>query len=183
GLYYYGYRWCAPNLQRWLNRDPIGEWAGINLYTFTGNNPNDFFDSPGLQRGQGTWNSGSINMPQFGSGYLVAGGYAPVRPQGPGSLLPQHRPLGGLEEPTRLHGVLEGLLERYDLLPQETPTHRPSGFRCRGVYSTTGHYLYLQAGYVPPYRPPRPGAHYNSPSPFAQNAPPTTLIVQVQRTQ
>jgi RHS repeat-associated protein len=25
GHYYYGYRWYAPNLQRWLNRDPIGE--------------------------------------------------------------------------------------------------------------------------------------------------------------
>jgi RHS repeat-associated protein len=25
GLYYYGYRWYAPNLQRWLNRDPIKE--------------------------------------------------------------------------------------------------------------------------------------------------------------
>jgi len=25
GLYYYGYRWYAPNLQRWLNRDPLGE--------------------------------------------------------------------------------------------------------------------------------------------------------------
>ena len=25
GLYYYGFRWYAPNLQRWLNRDPMGE--------------------------------------------------------------------------------------------------------------------------------------------------------------
>ena len=25
GLYYYGYRWYAPGVQRWLNRDPINE--------------------------------------------------------------------------------------------------------------------------------------------------------------
>jgi len=30
GLYYYGYRWYAPNLQRWLNRDPINE-LGFNI--------------------------------------------------------------------------------------------------------------------------------------------------------
>jgi RHS repeat-associated protein len=27
GLYYYGYRWYHPNLQRWLNRDPISDLA------------------------------------------------------------------------------------------------------------------------------------------------------------
>jgi RHS repeat-associated protein len=37
GLYYYGYRWYHPNLQRWLNRDPIGENGGINLYGFVRN--------------------------------------------------------------------------------------------------------------------------------------------------
>lgn len=31
GLYYYGYRLYDPNLQRWLNRDPIQEWGGWNL--------------------------------------------------------------------------------------------------------------------------------------------------------
>ena len=29
GLYYYGYRFYDPNLQRWLNRDPIGECGGL----------------------------------------------------------------------------------------------------------------------------------------------------------
>jgi len=37
--YYYGYRFYHPNLQRWLNRDAIGEGVGINLYSFVGNNP------------------------------------------------------------------------------------------------------------------------------------------------
>src|SRR2546425_4156460 len=39
GVYYYGYRFYDPNLQRWLNRDPIAEAGGINLYTFVRNVP------------------------------------------------------------------------------------------------------------------------------------------------
>ncbi len=39
GLYYYGYRFYEPNLQRWLNEDPIRERGGINLYGFVGNDP------------------------------------------------------------------------------------------------------------------------------------------------
>jgi RHS repeat-associated protein len=34
GLYYYGYRFYEPNLQRWINQDPIGERGGININTF-----------------------------------------------------------------------------------------------------------------------------------------------------
>jgi RHS repeat-associated protein len=44
GLYYYGYRWYAPNLQRWLNRDPLEEVGGINLYSFVNNSPIGSFD-------------------------------------------------------------------------------------------------------------------------------------------
>jgi RHS repeat-associated protein len=31
GLYYYGFRFYDPNLQRWLNRDPLGDW-GSGVY-------------------------------------------------------------------------------------------------------------------------------------------------------
>ncbi len=48
GLYYYGYRWYAPNLQRWLNRDPIGERGGFNLYQFAANIPTDCVDLYGM---------------------------------------------------------------------------------------------------------------------------------------
>ena len=37
GLYYYGYRFYSPSLMRWLNRDPIEEDGGLNLYGFCGN--------------------------------------------------------------------------------------------------------------------------------------------------
>jgi RHS repeat-associated protein len=37
GLYHYGFRFYDPLTQRWLNRDPLGEWGGINLYRFADN--------------------------------------------------------------------------------------------------------------------------------------------------
>jgi RHS repeat-associated protein len=40
GMYYYLYRFYDPNLQRWVNRDPIEEAGGINLYTFVNNSFN-----------------------------------------------------------------------------------------------------------------------------------------------
>jgi RHS repeat-associated protein len=39
GLNYYGYRYYDPAKGRWLNRDPIGEDGGLNLYGMVGNDP------------------------------------------------------------------------------------------------------------------------------------------------
>ena len=49
GLYAYGFRFYEPNFQRWLNRDPIQERGGIDLYRFVGNNPLRWRDAWGLQ--------------------------------------------------------------------------------------------------------------------------------------
>jgi RHS repeat-associated protein len=49
GMYYYGYRFYDPNLQRWLNRDPIEEKGGINLFGFVNNSPLYYFDAFGHQ--------------------------------------------------------------------------------------------------------------------------------------
>lgn len=48
GLYYYGYRYYSPVLGRWLNRDPLGERGGLNLYGFVFNSPVKFADRLGL---------------------------------------------------------------------------------------------------------------------------------------
>ncbi len=48
GMYYYLYRFYDPNLQRWLNRDPIYEGGGANLYGFVGNSPTRSVDYWGL---------------------------------------------------------------------------------------------------------------------------------------
>jgi RHS repeat-associated protein len=47
---YWG-RMYDPNLQRWIQRDPIGEQGGINLYQFVGNSPVNFVDPFGLAYG------------------------------------------------------------------------------------------------------------------------------------
>ncbi|WP_424095129.1 toxin TcdB middle/C-terminal domain-containing protein [Moorena producens] len=39
GLYYYGARYYAPWLGRWLKPDPAGTVDGLNLYEFVGDNP------------------------------------------------------------------------------------------------------------------------------------------------
>jgi RHS repeat-associated protein len=43
----YAFRAYDPNLQRWLNRDPIGELGGLNLYNFVRNNPPNLVDRDG----------------------------------------------------------------------------------------------------------------------------------------
>ncbi|MCP1419307.1 insecticidal toxin complex protein TccC [Pseudomonas laurylsulfativorans] len=47
GLYYYGARYYAPWLQRWLNPDPAGDVDGVNFYRFVKNSPCCFFDPQG----------------------------------------------------------------------------------------------------------------------------------------
>lgn len=44
--------WCFYNPQqgRWLSRDPIGEWGGLNLYAFVQNDPVSLFDYLGLAK-------------------------------------------------------------------------------------------------------------------------------------
>jgi RHS repeat-associated protein len=45
---YYGYRFYNPSTGRWLNRDPLGELGGKNLYAFCINSPIDTIDPDGL---------------------------------------------------------------------------------------------------------------------------------------
>jgi insecticidal toxin complex protein TccC len=47
GLCYYGYRYYAPWLCRWLNADPAGEVDGLNLFRMCRNNPVNLNDPNG----------------------------------------------------------------------------------------------------------------------------------------
>ncbi|MBU6957732.1 toxin [Pseudomonas sp. CVAP len=47
GLYYYGQRYYAPWLQRWISADPGGDVDGLNLYRMAGNNPMLYVDRTG----------------------------------------------------------------------------------------------------------------------------------------
>ncbi|RON05267.1 hypothetical protein BK659_21885 [Pseudomonas brassicacearum] len=50
GLYYYGYRYYAPWLQRWVSPDPAGSVDGLNLFKMVGNCPVNYYDMEGTNK-------------------------------------------------------------------------------------------------------------------------------------
>ncbi|MGE8146951.1 RHS repeat-associated core domain-containing protein [Pseudomonas frederiksbergensis] len=50
GLYYYGARYYAPWLQRWVSADPGGDVDGLNMFAMVGNNPPRYVDPEGGAR-------------------------------------------------------------------------------------------------------------------------------------
>ncbi len=77
GLYYYRNRYYSPELGRFLQRDPVGYIAGINLYTYCSNNPVNWVDPFGWDKEKPWWEKirGSIGI-EFGisGGALFGGG-------------------------------------------------------------------------------------------------------------
>ncbi len=49
GMSDYGYRYYKPDIGRWVNRDPIGEMGGLNLYAMIANDSVNLCDYLGLQ--------------------------------------------------------------------------------------------------------------------------------------
>ena len=49
GLYYYGQRYYAPWLGRWMSADPAGPVDGLNLYEYVSGNPVRMVDAQGRQ--------------------------------------------------------------------------------------------------------------------------------------
>jgi RHS repeat-associated protein len=47
GVHYYGYRYYNPEIGRWINRDPIEEEGGVNLFRFVDNDPLGLVDPDG----------------------------------------------------------------------------------------------------------------------------------------
>ena len=66
GLIYYGFRYYSPSLGRFLNRDPLGELGGSNLYGFVENDPVNGWDYLGLYL-EGGSGGGDGGPPSSGS--------------------------------------------------------------------------------------------------------------------
>lgn len=64
-LYYFGYRYYSPEMQRWMSRDPIEEDGGLNVYAFVGNDPVNQVDPVGLKQGEIEEISGSRRFIQY----------------------------------------------------------------------------------------------------------------------
>jgi insecticidal toxin complex protein TccC len=61
GLVYYGLRYLAPWMGRWINPDPLGEVDGLNVYRMVGGDPVNFVDDMGgMMRGSQASPRGSI---------------------------------------------------------------------------------------------------------------------------
>jgi len=54
-----------PSTGRWLNRDPLGQIGGLNLYGYVGNAPVDSFDPFGLCEGNGCGGMLAAAIPGF----------------------------------------------------------------------------------------------------------------------
>jgi insecticidal toxin complex protein TccC len=76
GLYYYGFRYYAPWLQRWINPDPEAGIDGPNLYRMVRNTPLSLKDPDGLA--PTTPESESSATPDDSSNTLEANSAGPV---------------------------------------------------------------------------------------------------------
>ncbi len=69
-LLYYGFRYYDPETGRWLNRDPVEEEGGLNLYAFVRNDGINVWDYLGLK----SWeNEDPLNMSMRGAQFLGSG--------------------------------------------------------------------------------------------------------------
>ncbi|TMU72209.1 RHS repeat protein [Pseudomonas fluorescens] len=75
GLYYYGYRYYASWLQRWINADPAGPVNGLNIFIFVSDNPIKLADLDGR-----VYQGKDDIFEKIGSGIIVARGVAEFPP-------------------------------------------------------------------------------------------------------
>jgi RHS repeat-associated protein len=70
---YYGYRYYHPQTGRWINRDPIEESGGLNLYGFVGNDGVNRWDYLGKVSGTRIIDFPGHNTDGYRFGYELAG--------------------------------------------------------------------------------------------------------------
>jgi len=77
GMYDYGYRFYAPELGRWVSRDPLGERGCLNVYVFCGNKSLTAIDVNGLFVADDVVEEGGVSRVKFRELYKK---YSPLEP-------------------------------------------------------------------------------------------------------
>gem|GEM_PF-4361485 len=90
GLYLTLSRFYSGSQGRFINRDPIEEEGGTNLFAYVANEPLTFADPMGLQMGmaEGNWTGMGYSAGTFDTGG-ENGDYMPMLPNDPGFLPPK----------------------------------------------------------------------------------------------
>lgn len=78
GLHLALYRAYDADLSRWLNRDPIGEQGGVNLYGYVGNGPINVFDPLGLWNAKNLIGGGAAGLAAYALLGIAAAAVSPV---------------------------------------------------------------------------------------------------------
>jgi insecticidal toxin complex protein TccC len=104
GLYYYGYRYYAPWLQRWVSPDPLGRINGLNIYSFVGGRPVSHVDVDGRY----DWEGDSIEHEVSSRGYRIL-----ARGLNSFSREEQSIVLGALKESVEIYNDANIMLDEY----------------------------------------------------------------------
>lgn len=124
GLSYYGYRYLDVNTGRWVNRDPIQEQGGVNLYGFVGNDGVDWLDGFGLWMVYNFFrdkpDEGGITIPHVLNYFNIKGGFRQIADY----LLPQDLG-GGTYKVTRSTGYYQSAGDEITHLMSSFPDTQP----------------------------------------------------------
>jgi len=84
GLYYYGFRYYAPWLYRWINPDPAGDVDGLHLFQFNANSPINYKDLTGLIKYKGKFDRTELSV-WLGRGPIQSRGLSDLQNRAPES--------------------------------------------------------------------------------------------------
>jgi RHS repeat-associated protein len=143
GLVSYGRRFYDPNLQRWLNKDPIAEAGGINLYRFVGNNPINEVDPYGLW----TWTGAFAGVGAGVGGFAVAAASLGVDAVtgGLNTLATPAEVAGGAAAGAAAGAWVGSLFDPNPSVPTVAPSSTPTASAVPSVVNSSG----FPPGYLP----------------------------------
>ena len=139
GLYYYGFRFYSPALGRWINRDPIREMGGINLYRMVRNNAVNSQDAYGESPVGWADGLGGVAYPRTFYREELPNKYPAPYPAPPYVEDVEVNPytFAGIEAVMKEIGLVEGedwfISQAIGHDPASAGTHETAGYYCNGL--------------------------------------------------